>query len=218
MSKNFVKVAINSDGSKQITEGPIQNSAVAQGLLGILDGWYPVIEIYGSSIDHSTQVWQVSNTDFGTETVTINYIAVDKPLDTLKAMYLDEATARRYGYENDGFYYNGNWYNTSRDVRPILLSTIWVEGLTWKTRDGSFVTFNDNDFSDLKNKINNFVQASFAKEASLHDEIASATTVSELIAIDKLSGWPDKFYPSAPPPPTPIQPPFPVFDPIGTTA
>jgi hypothetical protein len=169
------------------------------------DSWYPITYVYGPSIDHATQVWNDS-TEFTDDGVTVTHAAVDKPLADLKVMYSDEVTARRYGYENDGFYYNGYWYETNRNVRPILLSTVWTEGLAWKTRSGDLVTHTSESFSELKNKINSFVQAAFTQEASLLAAIKSTTTNAAVIAIDKNAGWPDRFYPDAPPAPTPVMP------------
>jgi len=205
----YIKVELNDlldDQSGYKTIGQPVQFFPSNGIEPPLNWARPYTAKYGPSIDHATQIWDSVSVEITDTEVIETFEAIDKPLDQLKSQLIAEVVTKRYGYENDGFYYDGNWYETNRDVRPILLSTSYVDGLTWKARNGSLVAHTSESFADLKTKINAAVQGAFIKEAYYTQLINAATTSAEVKAIDIEAGWPEVFYPTPAPAPVYLTP------------
>lgn len=187
---------------------PIVNSInIAQGPTYIIPSefsnldWRPFKRVYGPSINHGHQQWGEPTFTVEPELVTATFLAVDRPVSERKNEIISYLASLRWSKETNGFYYRGNWYPMGRETRNTLLNTIWVEGLSWKTKNNSFVSLTQENFNELKEKINTYVQGCFSKEAYYLELITNAADHDALDAIFIEADWPLDYYPDAPPPP-----------------
>ena len=62
--------------------------------------------------------------------------------------------------------------------------------LHWKGSDGEFYVLNAAEILLVAQGVRAHVQAAFDRESALHNAIAAADTLTVLLAIDLMAGWP----------------------------
>ncbi|MEP2955514.1 MAG: DUF4376 domain-containing protein [Sulfitobacter sp.] len=135
--------------------------------------------------------------DVDSTTATALYTYRDKPVADVKAQLLDAAAAKRYEVEFGGTTFNGSPLATDTKTQAALTAA-YVKAQadpnytigSWKSGPGTFSTLDAPTIIALADAIEAHVQACFTREAAIAGEIAAATTLAELAAINIESGWP----------------------------
>lgn len=132
----------------------------------------------------------------GTEWV-LGWTVTDKPIADVKDDLTAAAAAKRYEVEFGGTTFNGSPLPTDAKTQSALTAA-YVKAQadpnytidSWKSGPGTFSTLDAPTIIALADAIEAHVQACFTREAAIAGEIAAATTLAELAAIDINTGWP----------------------------
>jgi hypothetical protein len=115
-------------------------------------------------------------------------------IETLRLLKKQEIASARYNTEMGGFRQSpedgGLFIHTDSRTRVLLLAAI-TNGASdptyvvhnWKTKEGTFITLDLSQINTIYQAVNVFIEAQFAKEASLCVLIDAATTESEIDSI-----------------------------------
>jgi hypothetical protein len=118
-----------------------------------------------------------------------------KTLDQVKAVRRAELAAIRYARETGGITVNGVAVATDLVSQAKIngaLALVQVQPATsikWKAAAG-FVTLDAAAVQAVALAVGRHVQACFAREAQLTDEINARATVEAVVALDLNAGWP----------------------------
>lgn len=109
--------------------------------------------------------------------------------DELKAAKRDEIAAARYAAETGGCTVDGVMIATDRGSQALLTAAVVTARLDlefktrWKCADGHFVTLDALQLRAIGDAVTAHVEACFAREGELCEQIDAATTPEELDAI-----------------------------------
>jgi len=123
---------------------------------------------------------------------------VDLPNDTdindLRKLLLNEIANKRFQIETQGILVNGSLIKTDRESQATITSAWSVAKqnpntvIDWKASDG-WVQLDATTMIAIGDAVFAHVQGCFSRERQLSDQIALATTLAELRAIDYEGGW-----------------------------
>lgn len=164
----------------------------------LLNGTLPTYDNQTQNItENDWSQWTIEATQV-TKTYTVN----DIPFEDIKSRFLSKPKQYRRIHEEGGIQFTDsstNVLNIQTDIpsqSKIMASYqavkdgLRVEDSLWKTSDG-FVAISNADMTSLATSLLSYIQACFDNENTLMNLVDSATTVSELNAIDFESGWPN---------------------------
>lgn len=122
------------------------------------------------------------------------------PLDQAKAARVQELAARRYKEEVSGAVIRTDppvIVSTDRTTQAKLIAA-YVKAAAnpeyvitnWKAPEGFFISLNAEKIIQVANAVEAHVQACFSNEAALSEQIANASSLEELDAVNLDDGWP----------------------------
>lgn len=142
------------------------------------------------SPDGNPEVWEVKPDGYLTPE---EWAALHPPpvptFDELKTAKYDEIAAARYAAETGGCTVDGVTIATDRGSQALLTAAVVsarldVEFKTrWKCADGRFVTLDAMQLRTIGDAVIAHVEACFAREGELYEQIDAAQTPEELDAI-----------------------------------
>lgn len=122
---------------------------------------------------------------------------VEVSLDDRKAALLDRLADLRWQHETGGIVAAGLPVRTDRESQSLLTGAYAKAArdpqfaVRWKVAAGSFFTLDAATILALGDAVSAHVQACFAHEETLTDEVLGAADHDALDAVDLESGWPE---------------------------
>ena len=127
-----------------------------------------------------------------------------KPLDQCKNYYKNQLADIRWTYESKGIIYSATVFSTDQQSRVNYLGA-FVQAtynpqftVQWKAKNLNdetvFVTLNATDVNNIVNGGTDYISKCFVYEEQLRNQIDSAPTLQDMLAIDINTNWPDNHY------------------------
>lgn len=142
------------------------------------------------SHDGNPEIWNVKPDGYYTPDEWAALHPLPEPtLAELKAVKLAEIAAARYAAETGGCTVDGVTIATDRGSQALLTAAVVTARLDpefktrWKCADGHFVTLDAMQLRAIGDAVIAHVEACFAREGELSEQIDAATTPEELDTI-----------------------------------
>lgn len=150
-----------------------------------------VVNMYAPVAYWAEQAQQVLPVAQGTAGV-FTPSALDTSLPAVKARKLETLAAARYGFETSGIRVSGAAVGTDRQSQSMLSSALSavqsgiVQTVDWKGPDGVWAQLGFTDLQAIAEAVAGHVQNAFSIERQLATQVAAATTIEAVEAIQ----WP----------------------------
>lgn len=109
-----------------------------------------------------------------------------------------EAASIRYAHEVGGTTFSGFPVLTDRDAQSKIAAAAQAaalgmlpNGVRWKAADSSWRALTASDVQSLYAAVADHVQACYAREAAVGDDLDAMTDPEAILAYDLTAGWPE---------------------------
>jgi len=103
--------------------------------------------------------------------------------------HLKHMTANyRYSYQLDGINHNGSLISTDNASLQHIASvkqsfdSANITSVNWKCQDGTFITLDSSEFSELSNSVKAFIELCFDAEKTINEEIQALSNLDDIKA------------------------------------
>lgn len=140
--------------------------------------------------------------EFRDDKIVVVYNYALPSLYELKNHIKSKVANKRWEVETGGVEINQKKFSTDRESQTkytavavaISQSDPLTWNINWKTGDGTFITLNAQQMTEVIDIILAHVQSSFNREFELINQIDSCETAEDILVIDINSGWPSNEY------------------------
>lgn len=119
-------------------------------------------------------------------TYQISYEAVDKPLDTIKELKIEEINDKKQEAVLQGFTYQDKVYQCSAYDQTLILGKVSQlsispsESISWIAKDNTITTFTSQEFMTFATELAQCIEEIIFKARSLKDKVTACTTKEEV--------------------------------------